>query len=272
MTSATGPGDPIGNPAPVGPSSRPHAEPADARVAAAAGAPGTAPSPARTADPRAVDLRAGTAAGPTAGPLGHPSGDPAPTGPTGAPDHRHDEHAHVAPPARRRRRGWGLATLAVLLVAATALATVLWLRVVSWQDYAAQVEDRGRDVGSELATLRAQHEGTLGELAAVSDQLATAQERIVQLADEKAQVGDDREVQRQLVDYQARISRAAANVASALSTCIDAQNQLITYLEDAESYDPADLERFKGDVQGVCAAATDANTELQRQLAAGADG
>ncbi|QZN87545.1 hypothetical protein K5O09_11245 [Cellulomonas sp. C5510] len=165
-----------------------------------------------------------------------------------------------------------MVALAVLLAAALALAAVLWLRVVSWQEYAAQVEDRGRDVGAELATLRAQHEGTLGELAAVADQLATAQERIVQLADEKAQVGDDREVQRQLVDYQARVSQAAANVASALSTCIDAQNQLITYLEDAESYDPADLERFQGDVQGVCAAATDANTELQRQLAAGADG
>lgn len=270
MTSATGPGDPIGTPAPVGPSPRPHPEPPDGRASAAAGAPGAAPSPAvaRTADPRAVDLRAGTAAARPAGTPEAASGVPSAT----APEHRHDEHAHVAPPARRRRRGWGLATLAVLLVAAAALATVLWLRVVSWQDYAARVEDQGRDVGTELATLRAQHEGTLGELAAVSDQLATAQERIVQLADEKAQVGDDREVQRQLVDYQARISQAAANVASALSTCIDAQNQLITYLEDAESYDPADLERFKGDVQGVCAAATDANTELQRQLAAGADG
>ncbi|MBU5422597.1 hypothetical protein KQI48_07965 [Cellulomonas hominis] len=162
--------------------------------------------------------------------------------------------------------------LAVLLAAVTALSTYLWIRTVRYEEYAADIEQQARDIGTELATLRAEHEGTVGELTAVNEQLTTAQERITQLADEKAQVGDDREVQRQLVDYQARISQAAANVASALSTCIDAQNQLITYLEDAASYDPADLERFKGDVQGVCKAATDANAELQRQLAAGATG
>ncbi|HEY0119123.1 MAG TPA: hypothetical protein VGC04_10110, partial [Cellulomonas sp.] len=91
-------------------------------------------------------------------------------------------------------------------------------------------------------------------------------ERITALADEKAQLGDDREVQRQLVDYQERVSQAARNVASALSNCIDGQNQLITYLENAAAYDPADLERFKSEVQTVCGAATDANTQLQREL------
>jgi len=187
------------------------------------------------------------------------------------------EHAHLAPPPapRHRRRAWAVVTvsaLSVLLVATAALATYLWLLTDRQEQRSAEIEAQARAIGTDLATLRSEHEGTLGELAGVNDQLATAQERITQLADEKAQVGDDREVQRQLVDYQARVSQAAANVASALSTCIDAQNQLITYLEDAASYDPADLERFKGDVQGVCAAATEANTELQRQLAAGATG
>jgi chromosome segregation ATPase len=162
--------------------------------------------------------------------------------------------------------------LSVLLVLVTALSAYLWVRTVRYEEYAQGVEDQGRAIGSDLATLRSQHEGTLAELAAVNEQLTTAQGRITELADEKAQVGDDREVQRQLVDYQARISQAAANVASALSTCIDAQNQLITYLGNAAAYDPADLERFKGDVQGVCATATEANTELQRQLAAGTRG
>lgn len=185
------------------------------------------------------------------------------------------EHAHVAPPPappRHRRRPWAVIALSVLLVLVTALSTYLWVRTVRYEEYAQGVEDQGRAIGSDLATLRSQHEGTLAELAAVNEQLTTAQGRITELADEKAQVGDDREVQRQLVDYQARISQAAANVASALSTCIDAQNQLITYLGNAAAYDPADLERFKGDVQGVCATATEANTELQRQLAAGTRG
>jgi chromosome segregation ATPase len=160
----------------------------------------------------------------------------------------------------------------VLLVLAVALAAYLWVRTVRYEAYARSVVDQGRTIGTDLAALRAEHEGTLAELDAVTTQLATAQDRITELADEKAQVGDDREVQRQLVDYQARISQAAANVASALSTCIQAQDQLIVYLENAAAYDPADLQRFKDEVRGVCAVASEANTELQRQLAAGTDG
>lgn len=243
MTSATGPGDPIGQPRPTGPSSWLPESPE--RATATRRTTAVPPSP-----------------GPGSGTVGEPAGTP------------HAEHAHLAPPPAPRHRGrtWAVVVLAVLLAAVTALSSYLWIRTVRFEEYAADIEQQARDIGTELATLRAEHEGTVGELTAVNEQLTTAQERITQLADEKAQVGDDREVQRQLVDYQARISQAAANVASALSTCIDAQNQLITYLEDAASYDPADLERFKGDVQGVCKAATDANAELQRQLAAGATG
>ena len=235
MTSATGPHDPIGPPRPAGPSSWPD-----------------------------------TATRPDAAtPVEHPA-----THPDDRPVARHPEHSHLAPPPapRHRRRPWAVVILSVLLVLVTALASYLWVRTVRYEEYAAAVEVQGRAVGADLAMLRSQHDGTLAELAAVNDQLSTAQSRITQLADEKAQVGDDREVQRQLVDYQERISQAAANVASALSTCIDAQNQLITYLEDAEAYDPTDLQRFKDDVRGVCNAATVANTELQRQLAAGATG
>lgn len=193
-----------------------------------------------------------------------------------ADEHAHPagEHAHVAPPPapRHRRRPWAVVILSILLVAVTALSAYLWVRTVRYERYADDIEAQARVIGTELATLRSEHEGTVAELAAVNDQLATAQSRITELADEKAQVGDDREVQRQLVDYQERVSQAAANVASALSTCIDAQDQLIDYLGDAASYDPEDLDRFKGEVQGVCATATEANTELQRQLAAGATG
>lgn len=252
MTSATGPGDPIGPPRSTGSSTW---LPDDA-------APGSTGEPA-TGSPSVLP--------PLGPPTGHGPVHPASPHPTSLPL---VEHSHVAPPPapRHRRRPWAVVVLSVLLVAVTALSTYLWLLTERQHERSAEIEAQARVIGTDLATLRAEHDGTLGELAGVTDQLATAQERITQLADEKAQVGDDREVQRQLVDYQARVSQAAANVASALSTCIDAQNQLITYLEDAQSYDPADLDRFKGQVGDVCAAATAANTELQRQLSAGATG
>ncbi len=161
--------------------------------------------------------------------------------------------------------------LAVLLALAVALSTYLWVLTVRYETYADGIEAQARQIGSDLTQLRAEHEGTVGELAAVNDQLSTSQQRITELADEKAQLGDDRAVQQQLADYQQRVSKAAATVASALSTCIDGQKQLITYLENAAAYDPAELTTFRDQVTQVCGAATDANTELQRELSAGTD-
>ncbi|HEY0186092.1 MAG TPA: hypothetical protein VGC67_01255 [Cellulomonas sp.] len=186
-----------------------------------------------------------------------------------------DAHGHVAaqPAGRHRRRPWAVITLSVLLVLVTALASYLWVCTQQYREYAADIEQQARVIGDDLASLREENDGTVAELTAVNEQLTTAQARIIALADEKAQIGDDREVQRQLADYQERISEAAANVASALSTCIDGQNELITYLQqDATAYDPTELERLKSDVQRVCGAATEANTELQDELAAGTDG
>ena len=52
-----------------------------------------------------------------------------------------------------------------------------------------------------------------------------------------------------------------------LGQCTTAQSQLIGYLGDRDAYDPADLERFSGQVDELCQAATDANAELQQELA-----
>ncbi|HEY0215990.1 MAG TPA: hypothetical protein VGC57_06330 [Cellulomonas sp.] len=251
MTSATPP-DPTGpRPSPAGDSSwLPGAEP---WPAATAPAPATPPYLTGAGAPGVVGTEPGTGAGAW----------------TDEP-----QHGHLAPPPqpRHRRRPWAVIVLSIALVLVTALASYLWVRTVRYEAYTADVEEQARDIGTDLAALREEHEGTVAELTAVNEQLTTAQTRITELADEKAQLGDDREIQRQLVDYQQRVSQAAANVASALSTCIDGQTQLITYLQDAAAYDPAELERFKGDVQRVCGAATDANTQLQRELAAGTDG
>lgn len=176
-------------------------------------------------------------------------------------------HAH----RRHRRRPWRWIVTVVLLVlllgGAGYAGVYLYQTSQAWQERSEEYLRASQGLGEELATSETALAGARSELEAVRAQLATAQTRIVELADEKAQLGDDREVQRQLVDYQQRISEAAGQVALALDQCVQGQNQLIGYMENAAQYDPAELEQFGTDVQALCQAATDANAALQRELA-----
>jgi hypothetical protein len=167
---------------------------------------------------------------------------------------------------RHRRQPWALLVLSILLALTLGLATYLLMTTRAYERRSAEWEAAARTTGSDLTQARADLEATSSDLAATRDQLATAQARIIELADEKAQLGDDRAIQRQLVDYQQRISAAAGNVATALNSCIDGQYKLIDYLENPSAYDQTDLARFRTDVQTVCGAATDANVALQREL------
>jgi hypothetical protein len=185
------------------------------------------------------------------------------------PDPASDPDAAVpAVPARRTGRGFRIA--AALLAVSTALligsTAYLWRTSDAWEQRADDYEAVSHDLGSDLSDTRAELKATSEELEAVQSQLATAQARIIELANEKAQIGDDREAQRLLVDYQERVSSAAGKVALALDQCVRGQNQLIGYLQNAELYDPKDLDAYATDVQGLCQAATDANTALQAEL------
>ncbi|MGW6132312.1 hypothetical protein ACWFNE_19990 [Cellulomonas sp. NPDC055163] len=211
------------------------------------------------------------------------SNEPSPTAGPGAPQPAHHgggSHSgarpgawtpppHVAPAApsaRHRRQPWAVIVLAMLFALTLALATYLVVLTRAHEERAAQWEQVARTTGTELAQQRVELDGAIAELEAVRTQLQTAQARITELADEKAQIGDEREAQRQLVDYQARVSEAAGKVAGALDVCVDGQYQLISYLENAAAYDAADLARFRTDVQQVCGAARDANAALQLEL------
>jgi hypothetical protein len=178
----------------------------------------------------------------------------------------HDEPVVLPPVEPARRRRWPVVVLGLLLVLALALAGYLWTTTRAYQERAAAIEDEARSIGTQLTTTRAELAGATAELEAVRGQLENAQARITTLADEKAQVGDDREAQRQLVDYQQRVSEAAGVVASALTRCIEGQDQLITYLGNAAAYDPAELARFGTQVESLCRSATEANQSLQEEL------
>lgn len=161
--------------------------------------------------------------------------------------------------------------LSLLLVAALAGGGWLTWRLLrtndAWQEHAQEWQRLAERHGEDLAQSQADLEATQSELDAVSAQLATAQERITELADEKAQLGDESAFQQQLADYQSRVSTAAGDVATALATCIEGQESLIEYLDNAELYDADSLAAYRASVQQYCGDARDANAQLQAELA-----
>jgi hypothetical protein len=176
---------------------------------------------------------------------------------------------------RRSSRATAVAVLllAVLLVMSVVvgalLVTQLQERNDEWQVSASDWKGLAHAAATSEASARAELEQRMADLAGVSKQLRAAKARIVELAAEKAQLADKDAGRQQQLDYQARVSQAAADVTAALDRCVDGQEQLITYLDDAARYDADDLARFRSDVSSVCGAATDASAALQRALDAG---
>jgi len=164
------------------------------------------------------------------------------------------------------RRGRGSRVLAVLLVATIAVGAYLWVTTVRWQRNAADWQEKAHEHAEEVASLRMQLEGANTELQAARDQLSTATARITDLANEKAQLGDENVASQQYLDYQTQVSAAAATVASALGQCVSGQEELVGYLKEADQYEAADLSRYEQQVNALCADAESANESLQKEL------
>ena len=186
--------------------------------------------------------------------------------------------APLRPPQRRSEiptaRRVGAAAAVALVIALTGLSGYLWISATEWRDRAGLYERTAADLGDDLAGARRDLAGSQAELEAVRAQLATAHQRIVELADEKNQALDDWEMTQQVVDYQQRISNAAGNVARALGQCVQGQQELIGYLEQhvtpgpsTPPYDPALLTEFEVEVERLCQDAVEANIGLQQELA-----
>ncbi|GGM39485.1 hypothetical protein ACFQBY_01430 [Promicromonospora citrea] len=165
-------------------------------------------------------------------------------------------------PGPRRGARW----LAVLLVATIAVGGYLWVTTVRWQHNAAQWEQKARAYAEEVASLRMQLDAAGTELQAARDQLRTATARITDLANEKAQLGDENVASQQVLDYQTQVSAAAGTVASALGQCVSGQEQLVGYLKEADQYRADDLRRYEDEVNALCDEAEQANEALQQEL------
>lgn len=166
------------------------------------------------------------------------------------------------PPYRHGAVPW----LAGGLALSVALVAYLWITTTQWQRTAGEWEGEAQRYANRVAELDQQLDGANTELAAARDQLAAATGRISELANEKAQLGDQNIASQQYLDYQMRVSDAGAEVATALGRCVDGQEELIGYLKNADAYDPSDLKRFQGQVNDLCRKAGDANRSLQKEL------
>lgn len=169
----------------------------------------------------------------------------------------------------KRQRLWIIITS--LLVALLIAAAVIIYRLVDvsnkWEAQVEEVKAQNYDLGERLAEEQSQVISLQSQVDTVNEQLRTAQQRVLELADDVAQRDDNAEFYaRQITDLTNVLATASA-VANSLNKCVDYEQQLIGYLKEPENYDPAEVATFEKGVNQVCDAATAANVDLQTALA-----
>lgn len=157
--------------------------------------------------------------------------------------------------------------LALLLVVALGAGAYLAVLSHRWEERSGEWEAQSRELGNEVADLTGDVAGMTSELTIVRDQLATAQTRITELADEKAQVGDDRESQKILADDVQEVAETALDVSAALGDCVTAQSTVMGYLAAPETTTPEVIATAATQADTVCAAAVEDYNSLQQDLA-----
>ena len=159
-----------------------------------------------------------------------------------------------------------LSLLSVGLVGALGGAGYLAVLSNQWNERSGEWESQSRDLGQQVADLNADLEGMTSDLTNTRDQLTTAQQRITELANEKAQVGDDRETQRIIASDIQAVAKAAVGVSSAMGDCVTAQSALLGFLAAPDSTTPEALQQATDDTNRICTAAVTSYTALQRDL------
>jgi len=170
----------------------------------------------------------------------------------------------------RSKKGKGataaVIVLSILTVAALSLGTYFWFAADQWQANAQAWEAQARAHGEQVADLTAELELAQAETATTQQHLESAQDRITELANERAQLGDQQVVDQNRIDFQQRLSTAAAQVASSLDLCISRQDELIEALRNPGRYTEESVANFGNQVVQFCAEARTANANLQAEI------
>ncbi len=169
----------------------------------------------------------------------------------------------------KRQRLWIIVTslLAVLLITAGIIIYRLVDVSNQWDTQVEDVKAQNYDLGQRLANEQAQVIDLQDQVDLVTEQLRTAQQRVLELADDVAQRDDNAEFYaRQITDLTDVLTTASA-VANSLNRCVDYHEQLVDILKQPDNYLPEEVATFEAGVTTVCDAATAANVDLQTVLA-----
>lgn len=126
-----------------------------------------------------------------------------------------------------------LVTFLVCLVVALLLACSYLIYLSSkWSDFGDATNAANFDLGKQLSATESALNSARTSLENTRSQLNTAQERISELAKEKAQVGDDREEQRLIAEDTTAVATEALGVSRNLGKCVELQSQYLGHMRE----------------------------------------
>ena len=169
----------------------------------------------------------------------------------------------------KRQRLWIIVTSLLGALLITAGIIIYHLVDVSnqWETQVEDVKAQNYDLGQRLADEQAQVIELQGQVDLVTEQLRTAQQRVLALADDVAQRDDNAEFYARQITDLTDVLNTASSVANSLNKCVDYHQQLVEILKTPDNYLPDEVTTFETGVTQVCDAATAANVDLQTVLA-----
>lgn len=116
-----------------------------------------------------------------------------------------------------------------VLVCACAYVTYLAVR---WSDFGEATHQANQELGLTIAQTTEELESARASLEATRSQLTTAQQRISELANEKAEASDDREQQRIRAEDTFAVATESLGISADLAQCLTLQNKANSYLTE----------------------------------------
>lgn len=162
----------------------------------------------------------------------------------------------------RRRPRWliGYAVLVTIaLLGACGVGAYLWYATDEWRSEAEHRQALATDLADQRDELAAELDQAQRDLSATEEQLLELQNRLLTLAEERAQTGDELELTRM-------IAQDVAGVAADLQSCVQGQDTLIGVLEQPELYDPEAVDQVVEEVRTACNEALQRSEQLQQRL------